>query len=148
MDLEVGASVDTVDGMRSRPGSRTRSELFASALCWLPFASTAAAAAAAAPAAAADRAIADLGCLDLWPLPCCWSCRSRVDQIPTRAWSRAVCAAENARDAAPAAAVADAAAEEAAEDAEIDADDDVLAPPPLRVLAMVPVVRVEREPGE
>lgn len=147
MDLEVGASVDTVEGMRSTPGSRTRSELLASALGWPLFASTDAAAAAAAPAAAADRAIADLGCLDLW-LPCCCSCLSRVDQMPTRAWSRAVWAAEKARDAAPAAAVADAAAEEAAEEAEMDAEDDVLAPPPLRVLAMVPVVRVEREPGE
>ena len=62
IDLEDGASVDTEEGTRSMPGSRTRSELFASVLR-VPFASAdaTAAAAAAAPAAAAERAIADRG---------------------------------------------------------------------------------------
>lgn len=145
MDLEDGASVDTEEGMlRSVPGSRTRNELFASVLLRWPFASTvaAAAAAAAAPAAAAERAIADLGCR--CPCPSSLSSRSRLPQIPTRAWSAAVRAAEAARDAAPAAAEAEA----AAEDAETDADDEELPPPPLIALAIVLVVREETAPGE
>ena len=78
MDFEVGASVDTEEGIRRTPGSRTRSELLASGPRW-PLAS--ADAAAAAPAAAAERAIADLGCRG----PCWAASLSRLPQMPTRA---------------------------------------------------------------